>query len=173
MNLYEIDAALVEALEKGYYEEFINEDGEFDEEGFTAYLNELKMAQDAKLENLACFIKNIEAEAKAIKDEEAALAARRKAKELKAQRLKDYLQGFMQFKELNSFESARCKVSFRRSTKLVLDDEAKVWAWATVHDDYLRYKEPELRKDAITKALKSGEKIEGCRLAETRNLQLK
>lgn len=172
MNLYEIDAALVEALEKGYYEEFISEDGEFDEEGFTAYLNELKMAQDAKLENLACFIKNIEAEAKAIKDEEAALAARRKTKELKVQRLKDYLQGFMQFKELNSFESARCKVSFRKSTKLDVTDNDKVKAWAEQHD-LLRYKEPELMKTEITKLLKDGEEIDGCRLIEVKNLQLK
>ena len=70
MTLYEINAAL-EAFESEVDEdtgEILNYDK----------LAELNMAKDEKRENIALYIKNLTAEAKAIREEEKALAERRR-----------------------------------------------------------------------------------------------
>lgn len=56
-----------------------------------AALDALKMERNQKLENIACFYKNVSADAAAIKAEEAALKKRREALERTAERLKSYL----------------------------------------------------------------------------------
>ena len=80
MNLYEIDAAITALVDP--------ETGEISD--FTK-LEELSMARDQKLENVACWYKNLMAEAKAIRDEEKVLAERRQSAERKAESLKRYL----------------------------------------------------------------------------------
>ena len=42
-----------------------------------------------------------------------------------------------------------------------------------VDDQYLRFKEPELDKTKIKKALKAGEKVDGCQLVTKMNIQIK
>ena len=42
-----------------------------------------------------------------------------------------------------------------------------------VDDDYLRFKEPELDKTKIKKALKDGVKVGGCMLVERQNMNIK
>lgn len=172
MNLYERDNKIANLIDKGYDERFVSDEGEFDEEGFLQCVADLQAEQNEKLENIACWVKDLLADAKALRDEEKSLAARRQAKEKKAASLKHYLQDFMEYKEMDGFETTKCRISFRKSTKLDVTDNDKVKAWAEQHD-LLRYKEPELMKTEITKLLKDGEEIEGCRLIEVKNLQLK
>ena len=80
MKLYEIDSALEALVDP--------ETGELlDYEQFSR----LQMEREAKIENTALYVKNLEAEAKAIKEEEARLSERRKAMENKAKRLREYI----------------------------------------------------------------------------------
>ena len=73
MNIYDIDKAIEACVDK--------ETGEIiDAEA----LDKLKMERDQKIENVACWAKNLEAEAKAIKEERMALAKRQLAAESKA-----------------------------------------------------------------------------------------
>ena len=81
MTLYEIDRAIMDAITAGLDPE-TGELTNYDE------LEELQLARDEKIENIACYIKNIAADAKAIRDEEQALAKRRKTLENRAEGLK-------------------------------------------------------------------------------------
>ena len=80
MNLYEIDNAILECVDM--------ETGEIVD---TEKLAALQMERDQKIENIGCWIKNLNADAKALKEEKDNLAARQKAVENKAASLKEYL----------------------------------------------------------------------------------
>lgn len=161
MNLFQIDTAILECLDA--------ETGEildFDR------LEQLQMARDQKLEGVALYIKDLAAEAAAIKAEEAALAERRKAKENKAARLKEYLTNALGGQ---SFETARVRLSFRSSVAVEISDEATLLDWLEKHskENCINYKAPEIRKGEVGKLLKEGEEVPGAVLAERQNIQIK
>lgn len=132
----------------------------------------LSMAREEKLENIACLIKNLRVEAEGINAEETALAGRRKAKEAKAARLKEWLA-----RELagDAFETARCAVSFRKSKAVEITDEGAVLAWLrdNGHQDAIKIKEPTVSKEELKKILAAGEKVGGADLIERQNISIK
>ena len=161
MKLYEINAEL-EAL----LEQVDPETGELicDMEALEA----LTIAREEKLEGLALAVKNYESDAAAIKAEEKALADRRKALENRADRTKAFLREALAGETI---KTARVAVSYRMSKAMDLTPE--FLAWAIEHDKYLRYKDPEPDKTAITAALKAGESIPGAELVERVNMTIK
>ena len=141
MSIYEIDAAIVALVD--------DETGEIsDEEAFDA----LQMERDAKVENIGLFYKDCLAEAKAIKEEEAALAARRKTVENKAERLKHLLDYALNGQK---FATPRLKVSYRKSQTVEIADGFAAWAEKNA-PDLLIYSEPKPCKTAIKEAIKAG-----------------
>lgn len=135
-------------------------------------LDGLQMAREEKLENIGLFIKNLDAEAAAIREEEKALAARRTVRENKAKRLREYL-GYVLGGQ--AFETPRVSVSFRASTRCEVTDEAALMGWlqANDRDDCLKYTAPTVDKTKVTRLLKAGEEIPGAVLEQRQNLQLK
>lgn len=87
MNLYEID----KAIETAFNLAIDPETGEVNEEQMML-LEMLEMDRDKKIENVACFIKNLRADAAAYKAEKDAFAKRQKQAENKAESLSNYLQ---------------------------------------------------------------------------------
>lgn len=141
MSIYDIDSAIVSLIDA--------ETGEIsDEEAFDA----LQMERDKKVENIGLYFKDLTAEAKAIKEEEASLAARRKAVENKAERLKHLLNYAL---DGDKFSSPRLKVSYRKSSTVELAEGFIGWAEAHA-DDLLTYLEPKPNKTAIKAAIKDG-----------------
>ena len=155
MNLYEINSAI-----ENFAFEVDEESGEVLN---AAALDALNMERNEKLENIACWIKNLGAEAKAIRDEEKALADRRKSAENRAERLKRYLESALRGEK---FETARCKVSYRKSASVETDDSFLAWA-REYAPDLLRRKDPEPDKTAIKTAILNGVAVGGARLVET------
>ena len=162
MTLYEINNAIQDVLDYA----LDPETGEILDDALMASYDQLRMDRDEKIENIGCFIKNLEADAKAIREEEKSLADRRRAAENKAEHLRNYLQFCLAGQK---FQSPRLSVSFRKSKKVVFD-EAHLY---DVPDDYLRYKEPELDKKLVAEALKAGEVIPGCELVESVSMIIK
>ena len=162
MTLYEIDRAIEDAL-------LIVTDPEtgeiLDEELFEQY-KQLNMDREQKIENIGCFIKNLEADAAAIKAEAKNLAARAKAAENKAEHLREYLQFCLGGEKFNT---PRLAVSFRHSKKVEVDPDRLY----DIPEEYLRYKEPEPDKKAIGDALKAGQEIPGCELVENVSMIIK
>lgn len=152
MTLYDIDKQILACVDP--------ETGEADVEK----LETLLMERDAKLENIACWIKDIKAECESIKAEEKALTERRQAKEHKAESLRKYLDEALAGQK---FETPRCVVSFRKSQKVEITDFDKI------PDDYLRYKTPEPDKTAIKAAIKDGLTVEGCELVDSVSMTIK
>jgi hypothetical protein len=161
-TLYELDRAICAVLENGFHVD--EETGEVFFEGED--LEALEAERSAKLEAVACFIKNLDAEAAAIKAEETALAARRKAKEAKAERLRAYLANSLQNAGESRFETARCALSFRKSEAVEIMDESLLLP------DYVSFKKVP-NKAALKRALKNGAQLKGARLIVKQNIQVK
>lgn len=168
-SLYEIDQSIIELLENGFNLACCDlETGEIDEQKAAEYLEQLQVERSVKVENIALYIKNLDADAEKIKEEEKNLKARRESKEKKAERLREYLKSSMLIFGEPKFETARVALSFRTSKSVVIDDMEKL------DKKYIQEKVSYTAdKTAIKKAIASGEVIEGARLEENKNLQIK
>lgn len=160
MTLYEINEEIRAAADAAYIVD--EETGEILEKD--QYLDELEALKDVKIENIALYIKNLSAEAAAIKAEKDALAKRQKAAENKAEYLKRYLTGFLSGEK---FKSPKVAISWRKTESVQVNDILKL------PEEYLRFKDPEPDKTLLKKALKEGKQFEGVDLVEGQNIQIK
>lgn len=161
MTLYEIDQSILALIDP--------ETGEVTD---TDRLSALDMERTEKLENVACWIKNLSAESAALKMEIDALAERKKRADRRAESLKGYL-----LKALDGvpFETPRCAVSFRKSKKVEYEDVGAVanWCVETGNDDLVTYSMPTVEKSAIKKLLNAGQEIPGAKIVESLNMGVK
>lgn len=127
-------------------------------------LNELQMAFDDKVENIALWIKDLLAEAEAVKAEKNNLAKRQQVCENKAKSLKEYLSKFLAGEK---FKTSKVSISYRKSESVEVEDITKV------DDNYLKFAEPTVDKTKIKKALKEGIQLDGVKLVESQNIQIK
>lgn len=161
MTLFEINASIENAIETMFANvdqetgEVLSEDVEM--------LDQLNAAKEDKIDNIACYIKNLEAEAEAIKNEAKKLNQRAKVAQNKADRLKSYLEVNLNEEK---FKSPRVAISFRKSKQVVVyneDDLPKM---------YQRIKaEPD--KVAIKEAILNGKKVKGADIVEKTNMVIK
>lgn len=153
MNLYEIDNAILGCVDV--------ETGEiFDMDKF----EELSMTRDAKIENVCLWIKNLKAEAEALKAEKESFAQRQKAAENKMESLKKYIGSYL---EGTPFKTAKVQVSFRKTESLEISEDA------TIPDEFLRFKEPEVNKVELKKAIKAGQTFGGVQIIENKSICIK
>lgn len=151
MTLYEIDAQIMECL---------SEDGEVINPEKMA---ELQMERADKIENVACWIKNLVAEADMIEIERKKLDERKHSALKKAESLKGWLNYAL---EGQKFSTGKCAVSYRKSQVCTIIDPEKVpAAWYKA-----KY---EVDKATIKEALKNGEVVPGAVLEERVNIQIK
>ena len=166
MKLYEIAAD---------YQRFIEavENGEIPEEVIADTLESITAELEDKADNIACLIKNLTAEAGAIKAEEENLSSRRKTKENQIKRMKEYLSDVLQKSGFTKLETARNKISFRKSESVGIEDETAFIKWAAEHNEsFLTYKDPTINKTEIKKALANGEEIAGVSIECKQNIQI-
>lgn len=153
-SLYEIDNSILECLDF--------ETGEvIDPERLEA----LQMERSAKIEGVACWIKNLQADSLAYKAEMDAFAERKRKADEKIESLKKWLAMAL---DGQKFNTARCEVSFRRSEKVEILDEG------IIPKKYLVKKvtfQPD--KTAIKEMLKTGKPVKGCQLVENNNTHIK
>ena len=124
-------------------------------------LNELQLEKDAKIENVACWIKELKAEAEAIKAEKLVLAERQKVAENKAESLKKWLAYAL---DGQKFKTSKCSISYRKSEAVEVTEEG-LEALMKEHHELLTYKAPEPNKTAIKNAIKKdGLSVQGVRL---------
>jgi len=152
-SLYEINQQILECIDL--------ETGEILE---GSKYNELQLAKEEKLENIALYYKNMVSEAEALKAEKNAFAEREKQARAKAESLKRLLDN-----ELggSKFETTRVKISYRKSTTVAVDEDKLPAEWTNV----VETRTPD--KNRIKEALKAGESIDGAMLIETNNIQVK
>lgn len=163
MTLYEISNTYKEFLE-------MVDSGEIPIEAVADTLEGIQGEFKEKADNVACMVKNLQAEAEAIKAEQDALYDRYKSKVSKADSLKNYLSQAMQTLGILKLETPRNALSFRKSTALVIEDEE------TFKERYADYCKKEVKitipRSEITKLIKSGQELEGAELRIKQNLQV-
>ena len=160
--LYEIDQAILECVDL--------ETGEIlDAERLTA----LQMERERKLEGVALWVKDLNYEAQMVKEEADKLTARKKALDNKIASIKNWLLWALDGEKL---KTPRCNVYQTHSQKVVIDDEKALidmFMSSPSGEKFLRFKDPELKKDEIKKALKDGTIIPGAELEETDSVVIK
>ena len=153
MTLYEIDQRIMECWDP--------ETGEILDE---QRLDELQIARDTKIENIALWIKNLKSDKEALKAEKESFAQRQKAAENKIESLTRYLEAALNGEK---FKTPKVAITYRKSEQIVITDGVQL------DDQYLRYKAPEPDKTAIKEAIKSGVEIDGVSLETRMNMQIK
>ena len=151
------------------------ENGNIPEEAIKDTLECVELAFEEKADNIACYIKNLNAEAAAIKVEEERLAERRKAKEKEAERLQSYLADMLQQTGIEKVETARNKMTFRKNPpKVVFNDEKAFIEWAVSNEKsyYLNYGKPTINKTNVKEAINGGEAIPGAQIITEKRLQI-
>ena len=167
MKLYELTDQYNQLLEMA--------DCDIPEDVLRDTLESISQEFDEKADSLACLIKDLDAEANAIRLEEVQLASRRKSRQKTADKLRKYLSDEMLRLGKSGFESARNKVSFRKSKSVsFLWDEKDIVDWAMVHrDDFIIYAPPTISKAKLFEILKNGGEIPGVEICENQNIQIK
>lgn len=131
-------------------------------------LDTLQGAFDEKAESVACYIKNLDAFTKDIKEEEAKMAERRKSAEKKVEYFKRYLTSCLDAVGRDKLETPKVKIGFRKSTQVQIDDESSLPSDFVVETVTTK---PD--KTAIKKAIQAGQEVTGASLIENRNIQIK
>lgn len=162
MTLYELTKA---------YSDFAAavENGEIPEEAIADTFDMLEGDLDDKIDNTACAIKNLNVEIKGIDDEIKALMARKKSKENSVAFFKDNITRAMQSSGKDRFETARNKIAFRKSERLVIADEAE---FAGKYPEFVTLT-PKISKTDVKAAVKSGRSFDGADIVEVQNIQIK
>ena len=160
--LYDIDQDILDCV-----------DAETGEILDTEKLDALQMEREAKLEGVALWVKDLKAEADAVKAEADKLTARKKALDNKVESIKAWLLEALAGEKL---KTPRCNVYQTHSQRVNVPDEAGLIGFLQTLDDpdkFLRFKDPELKKDEIKKALKEGTIIPGASLEETESVVIR
>ena len=160
--LYDIDQEILDCVDQ--------ETGEIlDSEKLTA----LQMERDRKLEGVALWIKDLNYESAMIKEETDKLTARKRALDNKITGLKMWLMIAMDGEKL---KTPRCNVYQTHNQRLVVVDEQQLISFLQTLEDperFLKFPDPELRKDEIKKALKDDYEIPGAALETTESVVIK
>lgn len=158
MNLYEINNEILKCIDE--------ETGEIID---VEALNNLSIERDTKIENLACWYKNLMADVEALKAEKDTFAKREKVTRNKADSIKRYLSAVL---DGEKFTTDKCALSFRKSESVEVLDMSEFMSDDKA-ENYLKYNEPTINKAELKKALKAGETFKGVLLSANNNIQIK
>lgn len=163
LTLYEISREYRDDLEK-------LADLDLDPQTMEDTLGSLGGELQTKAQAVACFVRNLEATAESIKAAEAQMAARRKALENRAARVKDYLHASMLVAGVQKIECPLFRLSVKNNPPSV-----EVFQPELIPAQYMKQPEPPPAvpdKKALASALKSGQEIPGCRLQQSNRLAI-
>ena len=127
-------------------------------------LDQLEMERDTKIENIALYIKNLTADAEALKAEKQSFAERQKAAENKAESLKKYLANYLAGQK---FSTPKVAISFRKTSSVNVTDISQL------PEEFLKFADPTPDKTAIKNAIKAGTTVTGAEIVEGQSISIK
>jgi hypothetical protein len=144
---------------------------DLDDQTFADTLESLSGDLEVKAMNVAMFIRNLEANADAIKAAEKQMADRRKAIENKAERIKEYLLQNMVRTGITKIECPFFKITVRDNPESLVIESDK-----NIPLEY--YKQPPLPemvldKMQLKKDLQMGVVVDGCKLESKKRVEIK
>lgn len=159
MKLYELTENYLRVLELAE---------EMEPELLRDTLESIQESIEDKAENTAKLIKSLEADVKAIKEEEKRLADRRKALEKKIENIKDYLQEQLELAGIDKVKRPTITVSIQNNPPSV-----RVVNEELIPSHFMIPQPPKLDKKGILEKLKNGENVPGVELAQGRSLRIR
>jgi len=147
------------------------QDMEIDDQTFADTLEGLSGELELKSINIAMFVKNLEVSAEAIKAAEKTMADRRKAIEVKADRIRQYLLDNMLRTGITKIESPHFVLSVRKNPPAV--DVVNLQMIPSNYFDLPEPPAPTLNKNRLKEDLKAGVEVEGARLTVGQSLSIK
>ena len=161
MTLYELTNDYMMLLEMA-------EDPDTDPQAFADTLDGIEGAIEDKADGYARVIRQLTADAEALKEETERLTARRKSIESNVQRMKDALQSAMVTTGKTKFKTKLFSFGIRKNpASVVIDDEA------SVPDQFLIPQEPKIDKRAIKEMLKDGRLYQWAHLEQSESLTIR
>lgn len=139
-------------------------------------LDAMEQDFDAKAENTALYIKQLQSEADALNKEIKRLQAKSASRMRRVAWLKAYLTQCMDQMHLTKSGGVRATVSLRNSppSVQVLDETALIEELQQKdRDDALKYSKPEIRKSVVKDMLQHGETLENACITSSRSLQIR
>lgn len=162
LKLYEIKNEYLEALDS------LNEMTTLDKEAFSNSMAAINQSLEEKVKNIAGYIKNLEAEAIAMKQYEDNMNKKRKAIENKIQSIKTYIKTNMVACGITKIDSPELNILIKRcKSSPSIIDESKI-----PQEFYTTKIEQVLDKNKLMDALEH-EKIEGVEIQENYSLTIK
>lgn len=162
MNLFDIN----EKIERLLNDELIIDENTGEVLATYDDLENLLMAFDEKVDNVAYYIKSLDCLTDGLDKEIKALQTRKKQAQAKTLWLKNYLTTALKMRNMSKFESTKNKITFRKSQSVEIYDES------LIDMGFMKVKyEPD--KTKIKESLKKGENVEGCELVTKTNIQIK
>lgn len=169
MNLYQLSDAFEQLKENAFVMDAETGEILFEPKD----IDELNAAFDDKVDNIASWIKNLNALNASIKEEKKSLDARLKQNDKMIESLEDYLTNCMVKADKKKFESSRNKITFRKSSKLVFDNEEQ-FIEDNFDGDFIKVKvERSVDKVALKKLITEGNQFEGASIQTTSNILIK
>lgn len=170
MNLYQINAE-IEQLENAAEDGLLIDEETGELMTLEQALDQLHMMKTEKVENIALFIRNLDAESVALKAEEERFAKRRKAAEAKSERLRAYLLSALTKEDgtTEKVKTTRVNVSVRLSgPSVVFTDE-------TLLPMEFKIQKIEVKPDkaSIKEVLMRGIEVPGAKLERGRSVIIK
>lgn len=153
MNLFEIENEIMNCWDQ--------ETGEILD---SDRLDQLEMERDTKIENIALYIKNLTADAEALKAEKQSFAERQKAAENKVESLKKYLATYLAGQK---FSTPRVAISFRKTSSVNVTDISQL------PEEFLKFADLMPDKTAIKAAIKAGTSVAGAEIVEGKSMSIK
>ena len=169
MTLYDIDAQIA-ALDGAAEDDMLIDEETGELVSVSQALDALRMEREAKLENVACWVKNLSAEADAIREEEDRLFKRRKAAETKAANLKAWLLAAMTREDgtTDKLKTGRVSISVKRNPpSTVVDDALLPNTYKVAKTTY------QANKELIKRELLAGGEVPGAHLEYGRSVVIK
>lgn len=124
-----------------------------------------------KLEGYCKWIRNMEADITALKEEEKRLAARRKSLENTIERAKSAMQYAMNVSGEKKIKSNLFTISIQNNPPKVVMDEAYI---ENIPERYIKYLNPEIDKAKIKEDIQKGIDVEGiAHLEQTESLRIR
>lgn len=164
MTLYELNqnfSNLMEVLE--------NTEEESIKELIKNSLEQLQLQTSEKIENIIKYIKNLEAEAKALEEEGKRLAAKKKVTDNKINNLKAYLKDFTSLQNSKKYSAGIFKLSVRKNAASVIVEDINY-----IPDNFITTEVvKKVNKKELAAALKNGEIIKGVKLENSESILIK
>lgn len=123
-----------------------------------------------KAQNVALFVRGLEADAAACKQWAKEAADRAKAIEARAERIRDYLASNLESCGVDKLDGPGISIGWRKSSAVVIDGQDLIPA------EFMRVKPapaPEPDKTAIAAAIKAGQEVPGAHIEQRRTLQIR